>query len=329
MAKLTDTIKTSGMNSGAQVLGKMMRVSEIEEDPEISGMFQVHEDVYQAILTSMREKGFDIAQPPVLWKGKRTVVDGRTRVRAAKAAGLLEIPVVEREFETLDEAKLYCFKRQAERRNLTQSEIFTVAAELGLRVNHDGNGRSTDILAKELGVSSTVIKKARTVAKHGSEEDIQAVKKNELSINRAYEKLRKEKKSQEEDTREKPPETAQVSEEDFGAEEEAGFINSDILDDAIETEDMLIEPGLTGEHKEEKPNLDKNTATEMGSAFVKAIFELLIKNGEQGAVKIIVDNFGSHPFVEGIKKNYLDVFFGEVKGPPQFTLEGGKKEVSE
>jgi ParB family chromosome partitioning protein len=158
MAKLGDHIKNSGMNSGAQVLGKMMRVAEIEEDPEISKMFQVHEDVFQGILQDIQKNGFDIAEPPVIWKGKKVVVDGRTRVRAAKAAGLLEIPVVERDFESLDDAKFYCYKRQAERRNLTQAEIFTVAVELGIKVTRDGNGRASEQLAKELGVSSAVIK---------------------------------------------------------------------------------------------------------------------------------------------------------------------------
>jgi ParB family chromosome partitioning protein len=252
MAKLTDTIKTSGLNSGAQVLGKMMRVSEIEEDPEISDMFQVHDDVFQAIQTSMMEKGFDTAQPLVLWKGKRIVVDGRTRLRAAKAAELLEVPVVEREFETLDEAKLYCFKRQAERRNLTQAEIFTVAVELGIKTTHDGKGRGSEILAKDLGVSSTVIQKARTVAKHGSEEDIQAVKNNELTINRAYEKLRKERNAQEDVA----PETDttdtsdidQVPEKEGGSEEDTGFSifsGGDIFDGAIETDEKPVEFTVT------------------------------------------------------------------------------------
>jgi ParB family chromosome partitioning protein len=286
MAKLSDNIKTSGMNAGVQVLGKMMRVAEIEEDPEISKMFGVHDEVFQAILESIRKNEFDPAEPPVIWKGKKIVVDGRTRVRAAKAAGLLEIPVVEKDFESLDDAKLYCYKRQADRRNLTQAEIFTVAVELGLKVNRDGNGRGSEKLAKELGVSPATIQRARTVAKHGTEEDIQAVKNNEMTINRAYEKLRKNKKDKEAE-----PDSADM---DPLPEAEMGTMddieNRDILDDALESEDVSLDPNIL--------QWDKKTEREL----CLGIFELLIENKELRALKIILEKFEHHPAVEAMMR---------------------------
>jgi ParB family chromosome partitioning protein len=285
MAKLTDGIKISGMNSGAQVLGKMMRVSEIEEDPEISNMFQVHEDVFQAILESMREKGYDQAEPLVIWKGKKIVVDGRTRLRAARAAELTEVPVVEREFETLNDAKFYCYKRQADRRNLTQAEIFTVAAELGLKVNRDGNGRGAESLAKELGVSQSVIEKARTVAKHAPEEDIEAVKNNEMSINKAYERLRQSKKPEEEVSEEDPQNS-----EDMAAEEEAAedIETGDILDSAIESEETVDDSG-------EEPGIEFHANDANGLPgnvkFLKSSVILLIDSQESTAAKLLIDHF--------------------------------------
>jgi hypothetical protein len=43
------------------------------------------------------------------------VVDGRSRLQAAREAGIPEIPVEEKEFTALEEAKLYASRRQAER----------------------------------------------------------------------------------------------------------------------------------------------------------------------------------------------------------------------
>jgi ParB family chromosome partitioning protein len=305
MAKLSDNIKNSGMNSGAQVLGKMMRVSEIEEDPEISNIFQVHKDVFQAILQDIQKNGFDIAEPPVLWKGKKIVVDGRTRVRAAKAAGVLEIPVVEREFESLDDAKLYCYKRQAERRNLTQSEIFTVAVELGIKINRDGNGRGSEMLAKEMGLSPAVIQKARIVAKHGSEEDIEAVKNNELTINSAYEKLRKKKNEKTE------PEEEQAGSESLPEDEleTVGDIESgDILGSALEEEYEEAPVRLDSE----EPVAGVDTAAEI----IPGIFNLLINNNELQALKIILNEFGHIPVIAKIimKDAKIESIICEIQG---------------
>lgn len=306
MAKLTDNIKTSGMNSGAQVLGKMMRVSEIEEDPEISNMFQVHDDVFQAILKSMREKGFDQAEPLVIWKGKKIVVDGRTRLRAAKEAEILEVPVVERDFETLDEAKFYCYKRQADRRNLTQAEIFTVASELGLKVNHDGNGRSAENLAKEMGVSRSVIDKARTVAKHGSEEDIEAVKKNEISINKAYENLRKSKKEDEMAAEKDPKKSLDALLEEEIPED---IENGDILDSVIESEEQIDDDTTIEFNTNDAYGLPENIK------FLKSAVILLIDSQQPDAARLLVDHF--------LKKNERAGFYKLLPEDINEELKGG------
>jgi ParB family chromosome partitioning protein len=287
MAKLADNIRNSGLNSGAQILGKMMRVADIEEDPEISNMFLVHEDIFQAILADIQKNGFDVSEPPVLWKGKKTVVDGRTRVRAAKAAGLLEIPVVEREFESLDEAKFYCYKRQADRRNLTQAEIFTVAAELRLKTNYDGSGRSGERLAKDLGVSAGVITKARTVAKHGSKEDIAAVKNNELTINKAYEKLREGKKGQEKGAEDKTEEgmTETISSGGIGVESEGTSIGEgDILDSAFDIEEKVPED-------EKEFAVTDSYGLPENVKFLKSAVILLVERQELAPAQLLIDHF--------------------------------------
>jgi ParB-like chromosome segregation protein Spo0J len=136
------------------------------------------------------------------------VVDGHTRLKAAIEAGIPEIPVEEKEFAALEDAKLYACRRQAERRNLTPAEILAAAAELKHKDSRDGTGRASEILAKNLGISPTTVKHAQVVAQEAPAEIIDEVKNNRMTINRAY-RLAKRKpdkpaKAKPERDREKP-----------------------------------------------------------------------------------------------------------------------------
>jgi ParB-like chromosome segregation protein Spo0J len=186
MAKLTESIVHAGMNSGATVIARMARTSEIRTDPALEKIFAIKEGILEAIIKSMKESGYDKAEPIVVWKGKNIAIDGHTRLKAAIAAGITEIPVEEKEFASLDEAREYTRKRQINRRNLNQSEIFDAAAELQNKQGRDGTGRAAEILAKELGVSPSTVHHARAVAASAPLEVIDQVKQNKLSINQAY-----------------------------------------------------------------------------------------------------------------------------------------------
>ena len=129
MAKLQ--VASAGLNSGAQTLAKKMRGSD------------------QAVTDSIQEKGFDPAEPIVLWKEAGYVVDGHTRLQAAKRAGIAEIPVTEKHFENLSDAQEYTRARQINRRNLSQAEIFRIAGMVQLKEKRDGGGRSLAIAAKK------------------------------------------------------------------------------------------------------------------------------------------------------------------------------------
>jgi hypothetical protein len=106
--------------------------------------------------------------------------------QAAKEAEIGEIPVEEKEFESIEEAKLYAYKRQAERRNLTASEILAASMALRNKEARDGTGRASEILARGMGISPSTVKHAKAVAKEGSPEIIEQVKKNRMSIDKAY-----------------------------------------------------------------------------------------------------------------------------------------------
>jgi ParB family chromosome partitioning protein len=186
MGRLTDSIGNAGMNAGAAVVARMKRVSEIQTDPGLAGMFTVKPETVASIVKSMGESGYDKSQPLVLWKGKGVVVDGHTRLQAAREAGISEIPVEEKDFASIEDAKLYAYRRQAERRNLTPAEILAAAAELKHKDARDGTGRASEILAKNLGVSPSTVKHAQIIAQEAPPEIIDEVKNNRMTINRAY-----------------------------------------------------------------------------------------------------------------------------------------------
>jgi ParB-like chromosome segregation protein Spo0J len=186
MSRLADSIGNAGMNAGASVVARLKRATEIKTDPRLAGMFTIRAETLAAIGKSMRESGYDKSQPLVLWKGKGVVVDGHTRLQSALEAGITEIPVEEKEFASLEDARLYAWRRQAERRNLTAAEILAAAAELQRKDSWDGTGRASEILAKNLGVSPSTVKHAQAVAQDASPEIIDEVRKNRMTIDRAY-----------------------------------------------------------------------------------------------------------------------------------------------
>ena len=64
--------------------------------------------------------------------------------------------------------------------------------------DRNGEGRATERLAEELGISASTIEHARTVENRADEETKEKIKNNELSINQAYQKVRKSKKKSDE-----------------------------------------------------------------------------------------------------------------------------------
>jgi ParB-like chromosome segregation protein Spo0J len=183
--KLSDMAHAAGMSVGAEIMAKNLRPQDIIFNPELD-IFEIDEGLVESIARSMRENGYDKSEPVVVWKGEGCVVDGRTRLKASLAAGIPEIPVVEKEFEDLEEAIRYAFRRQAERRNLTRGEILEAALRLGIKDYRDGGGRRRELLAKDLGVSESTVAHARTVASRASGEDLEAIRKGEKTINQVY-----------------------------------------------------------------------------------------------------------------------------------------------
>jgi ParB family chromosome partitioning protein len=184
MAKLSPP-STAGFNAASYSV-KLVRVDDIKIDPKISGIFKVSDKIKNEIVQQIKLFDFDKSQPLTLEKGTNVLLDGHTRLAAAKEAGLVEVPVIEKEFENREAAILYTFERQVIRRNLTSAEILTAAQMIKGRKEADGTGRAAEILAEKLGISPATVYQARAILKDASPEDLKAVKKGEASIKAVY-----------------------------------------------------------------------------------------------------------------------------------------------
>lgn len=287
MAKLLDQAKNAGMNSDATVLAKMKRLSELKKHPELENVFSIQPEILASIIESMKKNGYDKAQPIVLGKidGEWYIVDGYTRREAAEQAGIYEVPVDNKEFENLEAAIHYCFRRQAERRNLSQSEIYNAAVKLNIPVKE---------LAKELGVCESSITRAKKIEREADPEDITAIKNNKKTINDVYNNIKKSKPKnnhQKNNTGEIPEdENSELKNIDENQEKSANDPDGgigDISDNAAaesETSDFdtdILDGAIIESETSETHNYDET------AQIIMDIVNLLSENGETSAITII------------------------------------------
>lgn len=248
MAKLVTNTNTALMGTGMNVLAKLVPVADIKTNPELSEIFQKQDKVVEDIKKSMQEDGFHKEEPIVIAKlSDGTVLgiaDGNTRLMVAKEIGMDEVPVVYKTFDSLEDAIQYAKDRQFHRRNLTQAEIYNYANNLNAIEDKNGEGRATERLAKEIGVSASTLQHARTVGKKASDEVKEKIKNNEMTVNQGYQTVRQKKESKNED-----------SENDFDIDDEI----SDSLSDNSGTPQ-----GLNFNHSDgiERPNYTVHPETD-------------------------------------------------------------------
>ncbi len=166
-----------------------------------NALFPVDARALSAIADVMRKAGFDPAFPLVLWRGRNIVVDGHTRLEAARLAGIDDVPVVEHEFSSEDVALTYAIHCQRDRRNLTDADILRLVSELDKRRRKGersdlaphgakSGGKSADATAAAIGISARRVERTRAVLDKATPEVKAAVESGGLSLNKAYQKTR-------------------------------------------------------------------------------------------------------------------------------------------
>lgn len=184
-----------------------MRVSDLKVAELFSNLFPVDGHVLEAIVEHMAENGYDPSQPIVVWGDRGIVIDGHTRLEAARQAGIEDVSVSLKDFVDEDAALEYAIHNQRDRRNMTDADIVRCIEALDKRKRQGertdlassdaklgGAGKSAKKTANVVGTSERKVEKARTVLEHGDEATKQAVKSGDKSINRAYQETQQRRR---------------------------------------------------------------------------------------------------------------------------------------
>lgn len=175
-----------------------MFIEDIKTASPFRDLFPIREEVLDRIVWDMRKNGYDSGKPIILWdRPHPVVIDGHSRLRAARKAGLFQIPIILKKFPDEAAALQYAVGCQRNRRNLRDADILRCITELEILSRpkrHDEIhvlGHTTQATAALLGISTRKVRKTRAVLRRAPEDIIAAVQSGEISINKAYERMRK------------------------------------------------------------------------------------------------------------------------------------------
>jgi hypothetical protein len=190
---------------------------EITTHETFENLFPIREELLKKIEEDMSKRQYDYSQPVILatWEGQKepVCIDGHTRLRAAIDLGIDEIPVFTHELDTEQQALELAIHLQRNRRNMTDAEILLCVEKLDKRRlrggdrksegarskpqgcgNEGGRSASAKELAGLLGISPRKLEQTRTVLDYVEPDIADAVRKQEMSINRAYKETQQRKK---------------------------------------------------------------------------------------------------------------------------------------
>ena len=215
--KLNDII--SMVKDTTQKIGekKTPKIKDIVLIPEFQKLLVMEADVLEKMRESMREEGFKPGHEIHIWKrGKEYIlIDGHTRKCAWESLGNKTIPCIIHNFADIEEAKTFAIKEQINRRNLSGQALVDAVANFNFEKGK-GNvvgekGKASEIIAKQIGVSAKTVEKTRLVLKEASPEQLEAIKKDEISMNQVYKQIQDKKKPKPEPKAEEKSEKESVT----------------------------------------------------------------------------------------------------------------------
>ena len=181
---------------------KTLKIKDIVLIPEFQKLLVMEEDVLEKMKQSMKEEGFKSGHEIHIWKrGKEYIlIDGHTRKTAWESLGNKTIPCIIHNFASLEEAKTFAIKEQINRRNLSGQALLDAVAnfnfEKGKGHTSGEKGKASEIIAKQIGVSTKTVEKTRVVLKEATSEQLEAIKKDELSMNQVFNQIREKRKEE-------------------------------------------------------------------------------------------------------------------------------------
>ncbi len=191
---------------------KMMKVSDLKIDPEYKALYAQEEDKVHNIAKNMKAHGYDKSQPIII-QADGTVVDGHSRLMAAIEAGLTEVAVIIKEFESRNDVLLYMEHLQLDRRNLTEAEKLVHFEKFqSLKAQAKAEGKdvtefSDEAIAKQLDVSPRQVQKMKEIEKKATPEQLESIRKGETTLNQVHKEIKQEEAA----ASEKPVEVTEQS----------------------------------------------------------------------------------------------------------------------
>ena len=181
---------------------KTLKIKDIVLIPKFQKLLVMEEDVLEKMKLSMKEEGFKSGHEIHIWKrGKEYIlIDGHTRKTAWESLGNKTIPCIIHNFASLEEAKTFAIKEQINRRNLSGQALLDAVAnfnfEKGKGHTSGEKGKASEIIAKQIGVSTKTVEKTRVVLKEATPEQLEAIKKDELSMNQVFNQIREKRREE-------------------------------------------------------------------------------------------------------------------------------------
>jgi ParB-like chromosome segregation protein Spo0J len=191
---------------------KKMKISEIKMRAPFNDLFQIKDSVLAAIKEHIVEHGYDESQPIIIWDEEEVVLDGHTRLEAARQAGMTEVPIFYQPFSNEAAALEYAIHNQRNRRNLTDAEIIRCIDAVDKKRERGGDRRSEAAKSKPpnggiekckspsaqetahiVGVSTRQVERGRKVL--ADPEASAEVKAGKKTISKAYKEIQADKKS--------------------------------------------------------------------------------------------------------------------------------------
>lgn len=208
MAKKITLTKLGGkapFADGGLRLSKSILIDKIEPHEDFRSLFRIGDELLERITNSIRENSFDASQPLHIWTKAgddglvhNYLIDGYTRLEAAKNAGLDTVPYFEHKFGTFDEAYKYALSLQVNRRNLEGGELLrNVSRLMGTDFIQNAEGKKSEAIAEVLGVSPRTVEEAISVAKNADEETLAEIDSGEKSVHKAYKETKKKREKRE------------------------------------------------------------------------------------------------------------------------------------
>jgi ParB family chromosome partitioning protein len=217
MAKLSlvnNPSKATMTNTGSREFAKLKLIDLIQTAEPFKTLFPINKELLNLIVADMNTNGFDKSQALILWKEQGVLLDGHTRLQAAKIAGLSQVPVVEKSFDSEEQALEYAIHLQRDRRNLTDSELYSYVLAVDSKDQRGGDRKSKSTsglfdpdaekqkkkssrerTAEIAGTNAGKVQKIRTINEKAPLGIKEKVASGEMTINRAYTEIKNAKSS--------------------------------------------------------------------------------------------------------------------------------------